>query len=80
MSGSVHAADPETFDPDVGPVLLVLVAKYRDLDIESATRLQAVSSELGQNLLACSSAVSGSVVVSTCSRLEIYCEDRKSVV
>ena len=74
MSGSVHAADPETFDPDVGPVLLVLVAKYRDLDIESATRLQAVSSELGQNLLASSSAVSGSVVVSTCSRLEIYCE------
>lgn len=74
MSGSVQPADPESRDPDVGPVLLVLVAKYRDLDIESATLLQAVSSELGQHLLASSSAVSGSVVVSTCSRLEIYCE------
>ena len=74
MSGSVQPVDPETVDPGVGPVLLVLVAKYRDLDIESATRLQAVSSELGQHLLASSSAVSGSVVVATCSRFEIYCE------
>ena len=74
MSGSVQPADPETNHPDVGPVLLVLVAKYRDLDIESATRLHAVSSDLGQHLLASSSAVSGAVVVSTCSRFEIYCE------
>lgn len=74
MSGSVHPKDPETPDAGVGPVLLVLVAKYRDLDIESAARLQAVSSELGQHLLASSSAVSGAVVVSTCSRFEIYCE------
>jgi glutamyl-tRNA reductase len=74
MSGSVQPADPVPFDPDVGPVLLVLVAKYRDLDIESAARLQAVSSELGEHLLASSSAVSGAVVVSTCSRFEIYCE------
>ena len=74
MSGSVQPADPETRDSDVGRVLLVLVAKYRDLDIESATRLHAVSSELGQHLLASSSAVSGVVVVSTCSRFEIYCE------
>ncbi|MGO4803671.1 glutamyl-tRNA reductase [Arthrobacter sp. 2MCAF15] len=74
MSGSVHPADPETPDPGVGPVLLVLIAKYRDLDIESAARLHAVSPELGQHLLAGSSAVSGAVVLSTCSRFEIYCE------
>lgn len=74
MSGSVQPPDPEIDHPDVGPVLLVLVAKYRDLDIEFATRLHAVSWELGQHLLASSSAVSAAVVVSTCSRFEIYCE------
>jgi glutamyl-tRNA reductase len=52
----------------------VLVAKYRDLDIDSSARLHSVSSQLARHLLASSSAVSGCVVLSTCSRFEIYCE------
>ncbi|MDQ0820254.1 glutamyl-tRNA reductase [Arthrobacter sp. V4I6] len=73
---------PETFlpvDPELRnsadcPALLVLVAKYRDLDIESAARLHAASAELAPHLLASSAAISGSVVLSTCNRFEIYCE------
>ncbi|WP_427006834.1 glutamyl-tRNA reductase [Pseudarthrobacter sp. H2] len=66
--------DPGSCDSGGSPVLLVLVAKYRDLDIESAARLHSVSSRLARHILAGSSAVSGSVVLSTCSRFEIYCE------
>lgn len=55
-------------------MLLVLVARYRDLDLEAAARLHSVSSPMAQQLLAGSSAVSGAVVLSTCTRFEIYCE------
>jgi glutamyl-tRNA reductase len=74
LSGIFRHVDAGSGDSEVGPVLLVLVAKYRDLDIESAARLHSVSSQLARHLLASSSAVSGSVVLSTCSRFEIYCE------
>ncbi|WP_427130440.1 glutamyl-tRNA reductase [Pseudarthrobacter sp. S9] len=74
MSGTFQPVDPESRGPDVSAVLLVLVAKYRDLDIESAARLHSVSSQLAPHLLASSSAVSGSVVLSTCNRFERYCE------
>lgn len=74
MSGTFQAVGRESCDSEVSPVLLLLVAKYRDLDIESAARLHSVSSELAPHLLASSSAVSGTVVLSTCNRFEIYCE------
>jgi glutamyl-tRNA reductase len=74
MSGIFQAVGPESRDSEVSPVLLVLAAKYRDLDIESAARLHSVSSELAPHLHANSSAVSGTVVLSTCNRFEIYCE------
>ena len=69
-----------------GPVLLVLVAKYRDLDPESAAALHRASAGLAQHLVSGSvsgpvsdlvsdeSRISASVVLSTCNRFEIYCE------
>ena len=57
-----------------GPVLLVLVAKFRDLDPEGAAALHTASGGLAQHLLAVSPAVAASVVLSTCNRFEIYCE------
>ncbi|MGY2745773.1 glutamyl-tRNA reductase [Pseudarthrobacter sp. O4] len=74
MSGTHPTADPASGDSGSGPVLLALIARYRDLDHDSAARLHAVSTELAPDLLASSPAVSGSLVLSTCNRFEIYCE------
>ncbi|WP_081737716.1 glutamyl-tRNA reductase [Arthrobacter sp. H41] len=70
----LRSAEPDTYQSEEGPVLLVLVAKYRELDLESAARLSNISSKIGRHLTASSSAVTGSVVLSTCNRFEIYCE------
>ena len=74
VSGALQALDSDGWSPGVGSLLMVLVAKYRDLDVESAARLHSASAGLAQHLPASSSAVSGAVVVSTCNRFEIYCE------
>ncbi|MDZ4091034.1 MAG: glutamyl-tRNA reductase [Arthrobacter sp.] len=58
----------------VSPVLLALVAKYRDLDPASAAALHTASAGLAQHILTGSPAVAASVVLSTCNRFEIYCE------
>ena len=72
MSDTLHASSRGT--AVVGPVLLVLVAKYRDLDPGSAAALHTTSAGLAQHLLAGRSPVGASVVLSTCNRFEIYCE------
>lgn len=56
------------------PAMLVLVAKYRDLDLESAAALHAAAAGLAQHLVAGSTPVAASVVLSTCNRFEIYCD------
>lgn len=62
----------------IGPVLLVLMAKYRDLEPESAAALHAAATGLAPQLLANlvpdGPPVTASVVLSTCNRFEIYCE------
>ena len=74
MSGTIHPVDPELPTSGCGPALLVLVARFRDLDIESAARLHAASAGLAPRLLASSARLAGTVVLSTCNRFEIYCE------
>ncbi|GAB3544163.1 glutamyl-tRNA reductase [Arthrobacter tumbae] len=56
------------------PVLVALVVNYRDLDVDAAARLHTVSAPLLWQLLTDGPAVSGVVVLSTCSRFEIYCQ------
>ncbi|MHA7276187.1 glutamyl-tRNA reductase [Arthrobacter sp. Hz1] len=56
------------------PRLFVLIARYRDLDIDSAAQLHLVSAQITAQLSTNSDAVSGSVILSTCNRFEIYCE------
>ena len=72
MSETLRAANRGT--AVVSPVLLVLVAKYRDLDPGSAAALHTASAGLAQHLLAGLSPAGASVVLSTCNRFEIYCE------
>lgn len=56
-----------------GPILIALIASYRDLGGETASRLHAASGQLTGRL--CSGpAVAAAVVLSTCNRFEIYCE------
>ncbi len=57
-----------------GTVLLVFVAKYRDLDIGSAAALHAASAGLAPQLVSGHSTITASVVLSTCNRFEIYGE------
>ncbi|HEX9229780.1 MAG TPA: glutamyl-tRNA reductase [Arthrobacter sp.] len=57
-----------------GTVLLVFVAKYRDLDLGSAAALHAASAGLAPQLVSGRSTIAASVVLSTCNRFEIYCE------
>ncbi|MBG6182159.1 glutamyl-tRNA reductase [Arthrobacter sp. CAN_A214] len=73
MAHMLRVAEPDIQQAE-DPVLLVLVARYRELDLESAARLSAVASRIAPHLSANSSAVAGSVVLSTCNRFEIYCE------
>jgi glutamyl-tRNA reductase len=72
LSDTLHASTRGTAEGS--PVLLVLVAKYRDLDPESAAALHTASAGLAEHLLSGSSPVAASVVLSTCNRFEIYCE------
>ncbi|MFF1254238.1 glutamyl-tRNA reductase [Pseudarthrobacter sp. NPDC058329] len=51
----------------------MLTARYRYLPADSTARLQSASSLIAKEL-ACSPAISGCVVLSTCNRFEIYCE------
>ncbi|NKX53776.1 glutamyl-tRNA reductase [Arthrobacter mobilis] len=55
-------------------VLLSLVASHSDVDLETVARLSAGSSQVAAGVLEEGKAVSGAVVLSTCNRLEIYCE------
>ncbi len=55
-------------------MLAALVVNYRDLDVDAAARLHGVSAPLLWHLLSDGSAVSGVVILSTCSRFEIYCQ------
>lgn len=55
-------------------VLLSLVASHFDVDLEIVARLSAGSSRVAFDVLAGGNSVSGAVVLSTCNRLEIYCE------
>ncbi|MFD1213821.1 glutamyl-tRNA reductase [Arthrobacter sp. GCM10027362] len=55
-------------------VLLSLVASHSDVDLETVARLSAGSSQVASGVLESGNAVSGAVVLSTCNRLEIYCE------
>ncbi|PVE14960.1 glutamyl-tRNA reductase [Arthrobacter sp. Bz4] len=63
------------------PRLFVLIARYRDLDIDSAAQLHLVSAQITGQLSTNSDAVSGSAILSTCNRFEIYCEvgDAKNI-
>ncbi|MCG2622792.1 glutamyl-tRNA reductase [Arthrobacter sp. I2-34] len=55
-------------------VLLSLVASHSDVDLETVARLSAGSAQVASGVLEDGKAVSGAVVLSTCNRLEIYCE------
>ncbi|MCQ1952742.1 glutamyl-tRNA reductase [Arthrobacter sp. zg-Y238] len=55
-------------------VLLSLIATHTDVDLETVARLSAGASEVASSLVDSGSAVSGSVVLATCNRLEVYCE------
>jgi glutamyl-tRNA reductase len=55
-------------------VLLSLVASHSDVDLETVARLSAGSSQVASGVLEAGQTVSGAVVLSTCNRLEIYCE------
>ncbi|HEX9225459.1 MAG TPA: glutamyl-tRNA reductase [Arthrobacter sp.] len=80
MSDALHISNRGT--AGTGPVLLVLVAKYRDLDAESAAALHSASAGLAPHLVSGVASnpvsdeprISASVVLSTCNRFEIYCE------
>lgn len=80
MSDALHISNRDT--AGTGPVLLVLVAKYRDLDPESAAALHSASAGLApqlvsglvSGLVSDGARISASVVLSTCNRFEIYCE------
>jgi glutamyl-tRNA reductase len=53
---------------------VVLVAKCRDLDMESARQLHAAAAELPRYILSTSATVVGAVVLSTCNRFEVFCD------
>jgi glutamyl-tRNA reductase len=84
LSDALQASNGRT--AGTGPVLLVLVAKYRNLEPESAAALHGASAGLAQHvvsdldsglasgLVSDGPRVSASVVLSTCNRFEIYCE------
>lgn len=55
-------------------VLLSLIATHSDVDLETVARLSAGASQVSSSLLETGSAVSGSVVLATCNRFEVYCE------
>ena len=55
-------------------VLLSLIATHTDVDLETVARLSAGASQVSSALLDAGPAVTGSVVLATCNRLEIYCE------
>ena len=55
-------------------VLLSLIATHTDVDLETVARLSAGASEVPSSLVDSGTAVSGSVVLATCNRLEVYCE------
>jgi glutamyl-tRNA reductase len=74
LSGLPHAAAPGRRNADGCAGLLVLMAKCRDLDMDSVARLHAASSQLSRNILAASAAIAGAVVLSTCNRFEIFCD------
>ena len=77
MSDALHISNRGT--AGTGPVLLVLVAKYRDLDPESAAALHSASAGLAPHLVSDrvsnpvsdESRISASVVLSTSNRFEI---------
>lgn len=72
MSDTLHASVPGAAGN--GTVLLVFVAKYRDLDLGSAAALHAASAGLAPHVVSGRLTVAASVVLSTCNRFEIYCE------
>lgn len=74
MSGLVHGSGLSRHSPDGTACLLALTAKCRDVDMESAARLHAASTQLPRNMVDTSAAVAGAVVLSTCNRFEIFCE------
>ena len=76
MTGPLRPMEPGL--PDVGdsPVLMVLAAKYRDLDMDCAARLQAAAARVARHLVSRNGPVVGCVVLPTCNRFEIYCEVR----
>ncbi|MDK1316941.1 glutamyl-tRNA reductase [Arthrobacter sp. zg.Y20] len=55
-------------------VLLSLIATHTDVDLETVARLSAGASEVPSSLVDSGTAVTGSVVLATCNRLEVYCE------
>ena len=55
-------------------VLLSLIATHSDVDLETVARLSAGASQVSASLLETGSPVSGSVVLATCNRFEVYCE------
>ncbi|MBO0897869.1 MULTISPECIES: glutamyl-tRNA reductase [Arthrobacter] len=55
-------------------VLLSLIATHSDVDLETVARLSAGASQVSSSLLETGSAVTGSVVLATCNRFEVYCE------
>jgi len=55
-------------------VLLSLIATHSDVDLETVARLSAGASQVPSSLLETGSAVTGSVVLATCNRFEVYCE------
>lgn len=55
-------------------VLLSLIATHSDVDLETVARLSAGASQVPTSLLETGSAVSGSVVLATCNRFEVYAE------
>ncbi|MCC3294882.1 glutamyl-tRNA reductase [Arthrobacter sp. zg-Y411] len=57
-------------------VLLSLIATHTDVDLETVARLSAGASEVPSSLVESGTAVTGSVVLATCNRLEVYCETK----
>ena len=55
-------------------VLLSLIATHSDVDLETVARLSAGASQVPSSLIETGSAVTGSVVLATCNRFEVYCE------
>ena len=76
MTGTLRPTAPDRLDAGDDSVLMVLAAKYRDLDMDCSARLQNAASRVARHLVSRNGPVIGCVVLPTCNRFEISCEVR----